>query len=286
MALIRCPQCGKLFSEHASACPQCGLAKEDAISLIEQEEQRRKVVVAKVLIGIGIICACFTAYLCIWGYKHHESVSRSVLNATSSTNTVESSMPNVAETAEVDEAIDDISSGEPQFSVIYDLKWARVQGSVKTIMQYTPENGNNYEERVSYQFDKNGVLVSVNNRKMKIMRDSAGMIERICSMADTEMDIGTSYICDANGFVVEEHIPGYGWADNFEYQNNKKGWCVSAKAEAGGDCDETPRKYSYSYSDIDAHGNWLKQHTKVIWQEKEPRTETFVTTRTITYWDE
>ena len=29
MALITCPICGKQFSEHAKACPQCGTPYED-----------------------------------------------------------------------------------------------------------------------------------------------------------------------------------------------------------------------------------------------------------------
>jgi len=39
MALIKCPKCGKLFSEHAKACPKCGISIEDALVLIKQREE-------------------------------------------------------------------------------------------------------------------------------------------------------------------------------------------------------------------------------------------------------
>ena len=39
MALITCPKCGKQFSEHAKACPQCGLSKKDALILIEKRAE-------------------------------------------------------------------------------------------------------------------------------------------------------------------------------------------------------------------------------------------------------
>ena len=39
MALITCPKCGKQFSEHAKACPQCGITKEEALELIKKQEE-------------------------------------------------------------------------------------------------------------------------------------------------------------------------------------------------------------------------------------------------------
>lgn len=38
MALIKCPDCGKEFSETASVCPQCGYKKKNA----EVKEQMKK----------------------------------------------------------------------------------------------------------------------------------------------------------------------------------------------------------------------------------------------------
>lgn len=39
MALIECPKCGKMFSVHAQACPQCGLSKGEVLAWIEKREE-------------------------------------------------------------------------------------------------------------------------------------------------------------------------------------------------------------------------------------------------------
>ena len=42
MALIICPNCGKQFSEHAKACPQCGISIEEALILIQKREEESR----------------------------------------------------------------------------------------------------------------------------------------------------------------------------------------------------------------------------------------------------
>ena len=42
MALITCPKCGKRFSEHALACPQCGISKGEALVLIEKNAEEMR----------------------------------------------------------------------------------------------------------------------------------------------------------------------------------------------------------------------------------------------------
>ena len=37
MALIKCPECGKIFSDHAAHCPQCGLPTNEALEIITTE---------------------------------------------------------------------------------------------------------------------------------------------------------------------------------------------------------------------------------------------------------
>ncbi|MDY3062890.1 MAG: zinc ribbon domain-containing protein, partial [Bacteroidaceae bacterium] len=34
MSLIKCPECGKVFSDRAAHCPQCGLPTSDALKAI------------------------------------------------------------------------------------------------------------------------------------------------------------------------------------------------------------------------------------------------------------
>ena len=57
MALIKCPKCGKEFSEHANACPQCGTSKEEVERLIEIEKakDRDRAVKKRMLIACGIV---------------------------------------------------------------------------------------------------------------------------------------------------------------------------------------------------------------------------------------
>ncbi len=42
MALITCPKCGKQFSEHAKACPQCGISKDEALLLIHKRDEENR----------------------------------------------------------------------------------------------------------------------------------------------------------------------------------------------------------------------------------------------------
>lgn len=64
MALIRCPKCGKMFSEHAQVCPQCGMSYIEIIKKAGQETNesiKRVVVIAAVslLIIITSVLALF-----------------------------------------------------------------------------------------------------------------------------------------------------------------------------------------------------------------------------------
>lgn len=40
MALIKCPKCGKEFSDRAQTCPQCGTSKEEVQRLIKDQQER------------------------------------------------------------------------------------------------------------------------------------------------------------------------------------------------------------------------------------------------------
>ena len=59
MALITCPKCGKRFSEHALACPQCGATKQEIERLVEEqkakEAEERAVLKKRSLIALGIV---------------------------------------------------------------------------------------------------------------------------------------------------------------------------------------------------------------------------------------
>ena len=63
MALIKCPNCGKQYSEHADKCPQCGLTLKEANDKVEEKKKRAenrkqkiKSIIPYVLI-IGVLLA-------------------------------------------------------------------------------------------------------------------------------------------------------------------------------------------------------------------------------------
>lgn len=42
MALIKCPECGKMFSEHATKCPQCGLSITNVARIVKEKEEKER----------------------------------------------------------------------------------------------------------------------------------------------------------------------------------------------------------------------------------------------------
>jgi len=42
MALIKCPNCGKQYSEHAEKCPQCGLTLKEANDKVEEKREEKR----------------------------------------------------------------------------------------------------------------------------------------------------------------------------------------------------------------------------------------------------
>ena len=42
MALIKCPECGKMFSGFATKCPQCGLSITDVARITKEKEEERQ----------------------------------------------------------------------------------------------------------------------------------------------------------------------------------------------------------------------------------------------------
>ena len=40
--LIKCPECGKEFSDKAQSCPNCGVSIETALDIIKEQEKKKK----------------------------------------------------------------------------------------------------------------------------------------------------------------------------------------------------------------------------------------------------
>lgn len=58
MALIKCPKCGKVFSEHATQCPECGtsIIEIQSINAQKRRQANKKIVLwSSIIIVVGVI---------------------------------------------------------------------------------------------------------------------------------------------------------------------------------------------------------------------------------------
>lgn len=73
MALIKCPECGKEFSDRLASCPQCGTSSEDVQRLLTEQarirRERRDIVQKKITISAAILLGVlFLGFLVYLGY--------------------------------------------------------------------------------------------------------------------------------------------------------------------------------------------------------------------------
>lgn len=154
-------------------------------------------------------------------------------------------------------------------------------GNVKTCKWKNAEaNG----ETVTYAFDEQGNLTTINGRKENISRNKQGLIERY-ALGENEL---TSYLFtyDANGrvkkFSMSDADSG---TDSYTYKYNAKGfvssrYCKGEISEMGADEPITYEEtVTYEYTMVDEHGNWTKRTCHGA-TGRDPWTET----RTIVYY--
>ena len=73
MALIKCPNCGKMFSEHATQCPSCGLSIDNALNLNNKKKTNdgnqnktykpSAIVFTLLMVALGIGCIFYPSIL-------------------------------------------------------------------------------------------------------------------------------------------------------------------------------------------------------------------------------
>lgn len=186
---------------------------------------------------------------------------------------------------------------EKQPETSQDLKWARVQGPVKTISEkitYISEGEKSYSNN-KIRFSAKGKYIPSNPKLERITRNKKGQIELVDETDYTEYGTNKteySYTYDKNGFVIseyEDYAPG---EENFgvcvglshSYTLNENGWIV--KDEYGGylECSIHGTD-TYTYSNFDKCGNWqkcVKKCKNVVCAYES--TSTCTITRKITYW--
>lgn len=153
-------------------------------------------------------------------------------------------------------------------------------GNVKTCKWKNAEaNG----ETVTYAFDEQGNLKSINGRKEDISRNKQGLIESY-SLGENGLT-SFSFTYDANSRVKKSSMSDAdSGTDNYTYKYNAKGfvssrYCKGEIMEMGADEPITyEENVTYDYTKVDEQGNWTKRTCHGA-TGRDPWTET----RTIIY---
>ena len=154
-------------------------------------------------------------------------------------------------------------------------------GNVKTCKWKNAEaNG----ETVTYAFDEQGNLKSINGRKEDISRNKQGLIESY-SLGENGLT-SFSFTYDADSRVKKSSMSDAdSGTDNYTYKYNAKGfvssrYCKGEIMEMGAD-EPIPyeENVTYDYTKVDEQGNWTKRTCHGA-TGRDPWTET----RTIVYY--
>ena len=154
-------------------------------------------------------------------------------------------------------------------------------GNVKTCKWKNAEaNG----ETVTYAFDEQGNLKSINGRKEDISRNKQGLIESY-SLGENGLT-SFSFTYDADSRVKKSSMSDAdSGTDNYRYKYNAKGfvssrYCKGEIMEMGADEPITyEENVTYDYTKVDEQGNWTKRTCHGA-TGRDPWTET----RTIVYY--
>lgn len=134
-------------------------------------------------------------------------------------------------------------------------------GNVKTCKWKNAEaNG----ETVTYAFDEQGNLKSINGRKEDISRNKQGLIESY-SLGENGLT-SFSFTYDADSRVKKSSMSDAdSGTDNYTYKYNAKGfvssrYCKGEIMEMGADEPITyEENVTYDYTKVDEQGNWTKR---------------------------
>lgn len=154
-------------------------------------------------------------------------------------------------------------------------------GNVKTCKWKNAEaNG----ETVTYAFDEQGNLKSINGRKEDISRNKQGLIESY-SLGENGLT-SFSFTYDADSRVKKSSMSDAdSGTDRYTYKYNAKGfvssrYCKGEIMEMGADEPITYEEtVTYDYTKVDEQGNWVKRVCHGA-TGRDPWTET----RTIVYY--
>lgn len=145
-----------------------------------------------------------------------------------------------------------------------DLKWAGLQGHVKSVTESYTEYGRTYT--INYRFSQDGKLTyykdSQYEGKASIIRNKAGRIYGLSIGEEIEEGSELTYSYTQNGYVRSLKEEWFQSGKTTTYTCNAKGWPVSAKSEAFawfGPAEYVyHRSWSFQYTKTDSRGNWTQ----------------------------
>lgn len=178
------------------------------------------------------------------------------------------------------------SEPEPPFTSP-DLKFHHAQGPVKQIVEKWKRNDGTTGS-VTYNFDRQGKWTP--DQRITLERNSKGQIISMKEQYDDEYDIDFyEYKYNKDGYVCQSEYIYESEEETFKYTLNENGWPVSTKTAFIDPTDDSTYgsgTQSYTYSDIDEQGNWMKCQMKVKENDGENNyAYSVTTTRKITYWE-
>lgn len=159
-----------------------------------------------------------------------------------------------------------------------DLKWAGLQGHVKSVTESYTEDGQTYT--INYRFSQDGKLTyyrdSQYEGKASIKRNKVGRVYKL-SIEDEIDGSELTYSYDKNGYVRSSEEEMFQSGRTTTYTRNAKGWPVSAKSEAFawfGPAEYVYyRSWSFQYTKTDSRGNWthcIQKSTLTYYHENYP----------------
>ena len=187
--------------------------------------------------------------------------------------------------------------------VTNDLKWAQLQGHVKSVRMIAPVEHQVTPEK--YNFDAEGNFLPENG---SVVRDAEGRIIKytytfIIGAPDDpcKEKCYLKYKYNKDGYVAYSHyslawLCCDGGTEALYFNTGENGWPVSGRRENSGSLATEVDFYkeSYTYPKIDDHGNWTELRVRTTfykskcgdseWSENE--TDTYTIRRNITYWED
>lgn len=162
-----------------------------------------------------------------------------------------------------------------------DLNWRQLQGHVRMVKNVFDGSGS-----VFLNFDRQGNFVLYKDSKgypYKIERNKNGQIvEWTMWGEDNDFYVNEKYYYNSEGYIDRIWSACEVYEEEFAHVLNEQGWPISSswkREDVDGSLYEGT--VTYTYSEIDDHGNWRKCEVECT----DPEFISYTQFRIITYWE-